>query len=197
VAADAGLRATAHRRVPPHVEGAAAPAVLNVNVSPREPREAGYADFVAATLTTHGVEASRVVLEITESLALDLGPAVATVHRLRAPGLRISLDDFGTGSSTPRLLHDCPVDEVKLDRSFTQAPHGRAPVAAAVIQLAQALRLHAVAEGVETPEQAEQLRSLGYSTAQGYHFARPVPAAQLTEWMTGAPVIVQPSGPVR
>ncbi|GAA3227150.1 putative bifunctional diguanylate cyclase/phosphodiesterase [Dactylosporangium siamense] len=174
-----------------------APAVLNVNVSPRELREAGYADFVAATLTTHGVEASRVVLEITESLALDLGPAVATLHRLRALGLRISLDDFGTGSSTLRLLHDCPVDEVKLDRSFTQAPHGRAPVAAAVIQLAQALGLHAVAEGVETPAQAEQLRSLGYSTAQGYHFARPVPAAQLTEWMTGAPVTAQPSGLVR
>ncbi|MFF5228716.1 EAL domain-containing protein [Dactylosporangium sp. NPDC000521] len=86
-------------------------------------------------------------------------------------------------------LHDCPVDEVKLDRSFTQAPplpsgEGRTPVAAAVIQLAQALRLHAVAEGVETPEQAERLRSLGYRSAQGYHFARPVSAAQLTEWMT-------------
>jgi diguanylate cyclase (GGDEF)-like protein len=170
--------------------GAAAPAVLNVNVSPRELREAGYADFVAATLAAHGVEASRIVLEITESLALDLGPAVTTLDRLRALGLRISLDDFGTGSSTLRLLHDCPVDEVKLDRSFTQAPaSGRTPVAAAVIQLAQALRLHAVAEGVETQEQAEQLRSLGYRTAQGFHFARPVPAAQLTEWMTGAPVV--------
>ena len=159
--------------------------MLNVNVSPRELREADYADFVAATLATHGVEASRIVLEITESLALDLGAAVTTLDRLRALGLRISLDDFGTGSSTLRLLHDCPVDEVKLDRSFTQAPaSGRAPVAAAVIHLAQALRLHAVAEGVETPEQAEQLRSLGYRAAQGYHFARPVPAAQLTEWMT-------------
>ncbi len=175
--------------------GAAAPAVLNVNVSPRELREADYADFVAAALATHGVEASRIVLEITESLALELGPAVATLDRLRALGLRISLDDFGTGSSTLRLLHDCPVDEVKLDRSFTQAPaSGRAPVAAAVIQLAQALRLHAVAEGVETPEQAEQLRSLGYSTAQGYHFARPVPAAQLTEWMTGPRAAVVRAG---
>ncbi|MEV4508442.1 bifunctional diguanylate cyclase/phosphodiesterase [Dactylosporangium sp. NPDC049525] len=178
--------------------GAAAPAVLNVNASPRELREAGYADFVAATLATHGVEASRIVLEITETLALDLGPAVTTLDRLRALGLRISLDDFGTGSSTLRLLHDCPVDEVKLDRSFTQAPaSGRAPVAAAVIQLAQALRLHAVAEGVETPEQAEQLRSLGYRTAQGYHFARPVPAARLTEWMTTPPAVAQPSGLVR
>ncbi|UWZ59916.1 bifunctional diguanylate cyclase/phosphodiesterase [Dactylosporangium aurantiacum] len=178
--------------------GAAAPTVLNINVSPRELREADYADFVAGTLATHGVDASRVVLEITESLALDLGPAVATLDRLRALGLRISLDDFGTGSSTLRLLHDCPVDEVKLDRSFTQAPASdRAPVAAAVIQLARALRLHAVAEGVETPEQAEQLRSLGYRTAQGYHFARPVPAAQLTEWMTGPPVPAQPSGLAR
>jgi EAL domain-containing protein (putative c-di-GMP-specific phosphodiesterase class I) len=178
--------------------GTAAPAVLNVNVSPRELREADYADVVAGTLARHGVDASRVVLEITESLALDLGPAVAALDRLRRLGLRISLDDFGTGSSTLRLLHDCPVDEVKLDRSFTQAPASqRAPVAAAVIQLARALRLHAVAEGVETPEQAEQLRSLGYRTAQGYHFARPVPATQLTEWMTGPPVPAQPSGLVR
>ncbi|MEU0555968.1 EAL domain-containing protein [Dactylosporangium sp. NPDC006015] len=169
--------------------GAAAPAVLNINVSPRELREADYAGFVAETLTLHAVDPARIVLEITESMALTLGPATATLERLRALGLRISLDDFGTGSSTLRLLHDCPVDEVKLDRSFTQAPaspsgEGRPPVAAAVIQLAQALRLHAVAEGVETPEQAEQLRSLGYRSAQGYHFARPVPAAQLTEWMT-------------
>jgi diguanylate cyclase (GGDEF)-like protein len=171
--------------------GAAAPAVLNINVSPRELRETDYADFVAETLVLHGLEPSRIVLEITESMALDLGSAVATLDRLRALGLRISLDDFGTGSSTLRLLHDCPVDEVKLDRSFTQSAgsgaasgSGRAPVAAAVIQLARALRLHAVAEGVETPEQAEQLRSLGYRSAQGYHFARPVPAAQLTEWMT-------------
>ncbi|MET7421542.1 EAL domain-containing protein [Dactylosporangium sp. NPDC005555] len=165
--------------------GAAAPAVLNINVSPRELRETDYADFVAGTLTAHGVDPARIVLEITESMALTLGPATAALDRLRALGVRISLDDFGTGSSTLRLLHDCPVDEVKLDRSFTQAPaSGRTPVAAAVIQLAQALRLHAVAEGVETQEQAELLRSLGYRSAQGYHFARPVPAAQLTEWMT-------------
>jgi EAL domain-containing protein (putative c-di-GMP-specific phosphodiesterase class I) len=102
-------------------------------------------------------------------------------------GVRVSLDDFGTGQSTLTLLHDCPVDEIKLDRSFTQsAIDGRIPVSAAVIHLAQALGLHAGAEGVETAEQAEQLLALGYTAAQGYHFARPMPSTKLSELLDSA-----------
>jgi len=94
----------------------------------------------------------------------------------------VSLDDFGTGHSTLTLLHDCPIDEIKLDRSFTQAPGGeRMPVAAAVLHLAQVLGLHAVAEGVETAEQAEQMLALGYTAAQGYHFGRPRAAESFAE----------------
>jgi EAL domain-containing protein (putative c-di-GMP-specific phosphodiesterase class I) len=118
-----------------------------------------------------------VVLEITETMALEPGQSVTNLHLLRSYGFRVSLDDFGTGHSTLTLLHDCPIDEIKLDRAFTQAEvDGRAPVAAAVIHLSQALGLHAVAEGVETAEQAGQLLALGYVAAQGYHFARPMPA---------------------
>ena len=110
-------------------------------------------------------------------MALEPGQSVTNLHQLRAYGFRVSLDDFGTGHSTLTLLHDCPIDEIKLDRSFTQAGvDGRVPVAAAVIHLSQALGLHAVAEGVENAEQAGQLLSLGYVAAQGYHFARPMPA---------------------
>jgi diguanylate cyclase (GGDEF)-like protein len=162
--------------------GDAAPGVLNVNVSARDLREPGYADGVAALLAEHGLPADRIVLEITETMALEPGQSVTNLHRLRALGLRVSLDDFGTGHSTLTLLHECPIDEIKLDRCFTQAEiDGRPPVSAAVIHLAQALGLHAVAEGVETAEQAEQLLSLGYTAAQGYYFARPMPAGKFGE----------------
>jgi diguanylate cyclase (GGDEF)-like protein len=162
--------------------GEPAPGVLNVNVSARDLREAGFADEVGALLRGYGLAPDRIVLEITETMALEPGQSVTNLHRLRALGVRVSLDDFGTGHSTLTLLHDCPIDEIKLDRSFTQAQvDGRPPVAAAVIHLAQALGLHAVAEGVETAEQAEQLLALGYTAAQGYYFARPMPPEKFGE----------------
>ncbi|HET6530332.1 MAG TPA: bifunctional diguanylate cyclase/phosphodiesterase [Actinoplanes sp.] len=157
--------------------GDRAPAVLNVNVSARDLREPGFAGGIRALLGEYGVPADRLVLEITETTALEPGESLANLHELRRYGVRVSLDDFGTGHSTLTLLHDCPIDEIKLDRSFTQAEvDGRVPVTAAVIHLAQALGLHAVAEGVETAEQAEQLLALGYAAAQGYWFAHPMPA---------------------
>jgi EAL domain-containing protein (putative c-di-GMP-specific phosphodiesterase class I) len=159
--------------------GDRAPGVLNINVSARDLREPGFAGGVKALLVEYGVPADRVVLEITETMALEPGMSVVNLHKLRGYGVRVSLDDFGTGHSTLTLLHDCPIDEIKLDRSFTQAQvDGRVPIAAAVIHLAQALGLNAVAEGVETAEQAEQLLSLGYVAAQGYYFARPMPAGR-------------------
>ena len=160
----------------------AGPAVLNINISPRDLREPGFAAAVAEMLTEFGVPADRITLEVTESMTVEPGASVVNLHDLRDLGVRVSLDDFGTGSSTLTLLHDCPVDEIKLDRSFTQAAlDGRPPVAAAVIHLAQAMDLQVVAEGVETEEQARHLRELGYPAAQGYHFARPMTADQLAD----------------
>jgi diguanylate cyclase (GGDEF)-like protein len=159
--------------------GDRAPGVLNINVSARDLREPGFAGGVKALLDEHDIPADRVVLEITETMALEPGQSVVNLHKLRGYGIRVSLDDFGTGHSTLTLLHDCPIDEIKLDRSFTQARvDGRVPIAAAVIHLAQALGLNAIAEGVETAEQAEQLLALGYVAAQGYYFARPMPAGR-------------------
>jgi diguanylate cyclase (GGDEF)-like protein len=166
--------------------GDRAPGVLNINVSARDLREPGFAGGVKALLDEHGIPADRVVLEITETMALEPGQSVVNLHQLRGYGVRVSLDDFGTGHSTLTLLHDCPIDEIKLDRSFTQAEvDGRVPVAAAVIHLAQALGLNAVAEGVETADQAEQLLALGYVAAQGYYFARPMPAERFGELAAG------------
>jgi EAL domain-containing protein (putative c-di-GMP-specific phosphodiesterase class I) len=173
--------------------GDRAPAFVNVNVSARQLRERGFADEVARILAETGVPPHRLTLEITESTAVSLGPSVTNLDTLRALGVRIALDDFGTGQSTLSLLQEFPVDELKLDRSFTQADSGahaapgspsgprarRDTMAAAVIQLARVLDLHVVAEGVETPAQAERLRVLGYPAAQGYLFARPMSAADI------------------
>ncbi len=178
--------------------GDAAPAVLNVNVSARELREPDYADEVALALAEFGVTPDRIAIEVTETTIFELGASVANLEALRTLGIRIALDDFGTGHSTLTLLQDCPVDELKLDRSFTQAQaHGAPTIAAAVIHLAQALGLHVVAEGVETPQQAEQLRSLGYEAAQGFYFARPMRADRLAQALDNReslqPVPHQPS----
>ncbi|XVV13183.1 putative bifunctional diguanylate cyclase/phosphodiesterase [Actinoplanes sp. CA-131856] len=156
--------------------------VLNINISARDLREPGFAFFVGALLEAYEIDGSRIALEVTESMPIDAEASAANLADLRARGVRVSLDDFGTGASTLTMLHDVPVDELKLDRAFTQAaPDARVPVAAAVLQVAGALGLNAVAEGVETRDQADRLRDLGYRAAQGFLFARPMPAADFTE----------------
>jgi diguanylate cyclase len=165
-----------------HDHGPDAPGILNVNVTARQLSDPGFADRVAATLHDTGVPAHRLTLEITETTAVELGDAVTTLHTLRATGVRIALDDFGTGRSTLTLLHELPVDQLKLDRSFTQGTTSgqRDTMPAAVIALARAVDLDIVAEGVETADQAQRLTDLGYAHAQGFHFARPLPADRLT-----------------
>jgi EAL domain-containing protein (putative c-di-GMP-specific phosphodiesterase class I) len=105
----------------------------------------------------------------------------APLHRLRQFGLQLAIDDFGTGYSSLSYLHRFPVGMVKLDRAFV---HGIAadgegsPIARAVIQMAHALGITATAEGVETADQLAGLRVLGCDWVQGYHLARPMPAAE-------------------
>ena len=157
-----------------HAEyGAAAPATVSVNVSARQLQDSRFAAEVATALRDSGLPAHRLTVEITESTAVGGGSTAETLGKLRDLGVRISLDDFGTGQSTLTLLADCPVDQIKLDRSFAPVP-GPDVIATAVVQLARVLGVEAVAEGVETPEQAEHLRALGYEQAQGFHFARPM-----------------------
>ncbi|MDQ1659537.1 MAG: hypothetical protein QOD41_4620 [Cryptosporangiaceae bacterium] len=169
------------------MHGDVAPRVMNVNVSARELREPDFPAFVAAVLADTGLAAARLVLEITETAVFALGASVSNLQAVRELGIRIALDDFGTGQSNLTLLQDCPVDELKLDRSFTQvdAMSARNTMAVAVIHLAHALGLGVVAEGVETPQQAERLRVLGYPWAQGYYFAKPMPADEVAGLIAG------------
>jgi sensor c-di-GMP phosphodiesterase-like protein len=116
-------------------------------------------------------------VEVTETAVFDGGAALTELHALKDLGVAVALDDFGTGHSSLGLLRTCPVDLLKVDKSFVDTvTHGgeHAVIAAALIDISNGLHLRAVAEGVETAEQAAELVRLGYRYAQGYHYARPL-----------------------
>ncbi|MET0425460.1 MAG: bifunctional diguanylate cyclase/phosphodiesterase [Actinoplanes sp.] len=158
--------------------GPAAPQRISVNVSARQLAEPGFARVVADVLAATGMPADQLIVEVTETAVFGGGVAVQAVKDLHALGVRIALDDFGTGHSSLGLLQTVPVDVLKVDKSFVDnlAMAGRhAVIATALIQVSNGLGLSAVAEGVETAEQAAELHRLGYQFAQGYLFGRPVP----------------------
>jgi predicted signal transduction protein with EAL and GGDEF domain len=154
-----------------------APEKVSVNVSARQLARPGFAGTVAATLAATGLPAGRLTVEVTETAVFEGGQAVTALHELCALGVRIALDDFGTGHSSLGLLQTVPVDVLKVDKSFVDriTEAGRHTVIAeALIQISKGLGLAAVAEGVETAEQAAALYRLGYRLLQGYHYGRPV-----------------------
>ena len=158
--------------------GPDAPEKVSVNVSARQLSRPGFADTVAAALADSALPAHHLTVEVTETAVFEGGQALTALHELRALGVRIALDDFGTGHSSLGLLQTVPVDILKVDKSFVDriTEAGRhAVIAEALIQVSAGLGLEAVAEGVETAEQAEALSQRGYRLLQGYHFGRPVP----------------------
>ncbi|AEV85577.1 diguanylate cyclase [Actinoplanes sp. SE50] len=161
--------------------GAAAPRI-SVNVSARQLLDPELPALVAAVLDRHGLAPDQVTCEITETAVFAGGPALHTVTALRGLGVGIALDDFGTGHSSLTLLRTCPVTTLKVDKSFIDELNGspqQEAIAASLSGIATTLGLGAVAEGVETQEQADRLLDLGYRYAQGFHFARPAPAADI------------------
>jgi diguanylate cyclase (GGDEF)-like protein len=154
---------------------------ISVNLSARQLRDTRFADTVAAILEETGLEPSMLELEITESSVMDKpDEAVALLHRLKQLGVGIAIDDFGTGYSSLSYLKMFPLDRLKIDGSFVDDiendPNDSAIVSAAV-SLAHNLGLPVVAEGVETAAQALHLARLGCDELQGFHFSRPMPAA--------------------
>jgi diguanylate cyclase (GGDEF)-like protein len=160
------------------------------NVSARQLHDPDFVADVAAALRDSGLSSDRLVLEVTESAVLRGHQVSRTLHELDAMGIKLALDDFGTGESSLSLLRSFPAAIVKLDKSFVDgieiedgnaaATEARQAVARAVVQLAGALRLDTVAEGIENAAQARRLRELGYTLGQGYHLARPMPAEDMT-----------------
>jgi diguanylate cyclase (GGDEF)-like protein len=152
---------------------------LSVNLSAREFAEPRLVETVADVLAATGLDPGRLCLEITESELMDeVHVSVARLAALKQLGVRIVLDDFGTGHSSLRYLSRFPIDVVKVDRSFVAALGSTdgGVILAAVAQIADSFGIVLVAEGVETPEQLERLGSLGYQFGQGYCFAHPEPA---------------------
>ena len=151
-----------------------------VNLSAREFQDAALAADVAQILAGAGLAPRRLRLEITERLAMRDAPATAaTLADLHALGVQVALDDFGTGYSSLAYLKRFPVDALKIDRAFVAGLGVSAEdtaIVGATIGLARTLGLAVVAEGVETAEQATQLRTMGCTDAQGYYFARPLEA---------------------
>ncbi len=152
---------------------------ISVNVSPMQLRQPCFVASVVETLRATGLPPDRLTLEITESvLVLERDPAIAVMTELRAIGVRIAMDDFGTGYSSLSYLRRLPIDELKIDRSFVSelpGDEGAVAIVRALLAMGRSLRMHIIAEGIETPEQAEFLSGIGCDSGQGYYYARPLP----------------------
>jgi diguanylate cyclase (GGDEF)-like protein/PAS domain S-box-containing protein len=156
---------------------------LAVNVSPVQLKCQTLALRIASALAASGLEPSRLELEITEAVLIrDDEAALAILHQLRAIGVRIALDDFGTGFSSLSYLKRFPFDKIKIDRCFVSdisEQDGSSSIVQAVVNIAAALHMTTVAEGVETPAQRDLLRKLGCTEMQGYLFSAPKPGAEV------------------
>jgi predicted signal transduction protein with EAL and GGDEF domain len=163
---------------------------LSVNLSVRQLAHPKLTSHVAAALERSGTAPGSLTLEITESLLMaDADANYRRLAELKDLGVLLAIDDFGTGYSSLSYLQRFPVDALKVDRSLIEPLVRRAAqvdVVRAVIDLAHSQGLHTVAEGVETVEQLELLRSLGCDAAQGFYFSRPVTGPVLADLLTGA-----------
>jgi Amt family ammonium transporter len=162
---------------------------ISVNLSPRQLEDTGLASMLTSALRTAGLEPAALCLEITES-ALGHNPEVAirTLQALKAVGVRIAIDDYGTGAASLESLKRMPIDMLKLHESFVSGLNGNpgaASIAGAVIELAHALGLSVVAEGVETDLQLGELRSLGCDAAQGFFLCQPVSGERASAIVAG------------
>ena len=159
----------------------------SINVSVRDLHTADIVDHLDDTLRRHAVGADQLEVEITETaLMADPQRVLTTVHQLADLGVALSLDDFGTGYSSLLHLRRLPLAEVKIDRSFVQrmaADPDDEAIVRSIIDLSNALGLRVVAEGVEDDMTSRLLADAGCDIGQGWHYARPMPAAELTGWL--------------
>ncbi|WP_433615906.1 putative bifunctional diguanylate cyclase/phosphodiesterase [Dactylosporangium sp. CA-139114] len=158
---------------------------ISVNLSPRQVQDPAVTLYVQQTLLHSGLEPEQLTLEITESLlSEDADVAASRLAELKALGVRLAVDDFGTGYSSLSRLHAFPIDILKIPKPFVDGV-ARGPehsaLARAILDLAQALDLQVVAEGIEDAAQARELARLGCPIGQGFHFSRPVPEREFGE----------------
>ena len=158
-----------------------------VNLSQMQFQANGFVATIERALAQAGATGAMLELELTERMLVDdLGAVRATLSRLRALGVRIAVDDFGTGYTSLRHLRNLPLDRLKIDRSFVHdlpADTGTAAITTAIVQMGRGLGLQVVAEGVETQAQREFLLAQGCETQQGRLGCAPLPAADFEAWL--------------
>jgi diguanylate cyclase len=155
---------------------------VSVNLSASQFRDSGLVESIRRALDDAGLQARYLEVELTESAVMsDAEQSIAILEQLSAMGVLVSVDDFGTGYSSMSYLRRFPIDKLKIDRVFIDEIVSRpedASIVRAIVSLAHSLRLKVVAEGVETPAQLDFLKTAGCDEYQGYHFSRPLPAAE-------------------
>jgi len=160
---------------------------IAVNVSATQFSHGSLISIVKRALEISGISPERLELEITESLLIqDKNTAKDILQELRSLGVRIALDDFGTGYSSLAYLRNFPLNQLKIDRSFVNAiahEKGSLAIVNAIIQLADALSLETIAEGIESVTEIQLLIACGCDDGQGFHFAKPMPSNQIAEFV--------------
>jgi len=170
---------------------------IGVNVSAREVQQLGFVDGVRGVLAETAIDPGSLILEITETALLRATPAtIATLDELRGLGVRTVIDDFGTGYFSLSHLRQFPVDVIKVAREFVQDddPDSKSSLlAGAIVAMGRSLDIATVAEGIETAEQADRMRTLGCTFGQGFHFARPQLPDALEERLKTAEFVGRPT----
>ncbi len=161
-----------------------------INVAPAELRRGGFAPRLIEALRDAGMPVGAVEVEVTEGVFLGRGAdeAKRAIHQLHEAGIPLSLDDFGTGFASLSHLRALPVDAIKIDRSFISHladADGDRAIVSAIVTLGHNLGMSVIAEGIETPAQAQALREFGCRYAQGYYFGMPTPAAGIPHLIRG------------
>ncbi|MHA6534575.1 putative bifunctional diguanylate cyclase/phosphodiesterase [Paenibacillus sp. BAC0078] len=160
---------------------------VSINMSARMFDGGSLCDVVEEALVRSGLEPHFLELEITESIAMNnMEETVAQLSKLRNLGVRVSLDDFGTGFSSLGNLDEIPVNTLKIDQVFIRKSkmHSKKAIISNIIAIASNLNMEVVAEGVETTEQIELLQSLGCRVMQGFYYGRPMPVSELGQWFS-------------
>jgi diguanylate cyclase (GGDEF)-like protein len=171
------------------VRGDRRPLTMSVNLSPRQLTQPDLVDEVRGIIAETGIAPELLSLEITESMTMaDPDRAAQVLHHLRDLGVRISIDDFGTGFSCLSYLHTLPLQVLKIDRSFIarmETHMESLQIVNTIVVLAHSLGLAVIAEGAETVEEVDRLRSMGCNFVQGYYYSPPVPEDEIQALLGG------------
>jgi diguanylate cyclase (GGDEF)-like protein len=172
------------------------PVAMAVNLSPRQFADEHLLHDIDEALAASGMSPVQLQLEVTESMVMrNVARAVRVLHAIQNRGIRLAIDDFGTGYSSMSLMKQFPIDTIKIDRSFVRdlpSDSEDQAIAQAIISMGKALGMTVVAEGVETAEQHDFLRSHACDEMQGFLFSRPLPPRELAELLQSTPVLASP-----